>query len=857
MGGHTFGFPHERGLPISSIATNGTGAAAGRPSRARTGWQQKRDAGTFGRHGMKWKLAVGAMTIIFLHVFGVHILFPLITHHTIGSTQDADKKSLGTPPQVTSEAHGDGGFMRILSETATAWTLGEQLSRDQAILMDRYGDKAFRGHDVWMQQDAMSNPLILPPRDLEAAQDAENIQTFVPRKLTTLYREKCGNSTLLPYNGGTGREWVTSSRTWTRAYGQSVSKYRWCRGGSNIEVPELKRVLMLRSPKPRPERAVTVVTQLSLERASMLEQQCSLWPHPIAAVVYIPLLKGRIFSSEEGPWNLSPLEEGIAEMKAMHERLSALPDGCVLDLEVVAEECCNKDIGSMYPTNAVRNRALHLASTEVVLLLDADFIVDLSLARTLEDPQKYEELVKLLSEKNAMLLPAFEAWDQGEWGKKVALEAVHNGKPYISSKFMYNVVLGFHMSHYPQGHEKTNFWRWLNSTEPYEVEYQIGFEPYIMLLKKFAPYYDERFRGYYWNKVQQLMHVSLQNSFKFIVHPQAFVVHAPHKKPSTKIRTRRSGQKERNHVMFLEALEDMKHDRFVPVTGFPHLCLPPDMQRAIAELVPTQQQQDALKKMAHEVKKVPHEELKGGGAEALARARAERTYELSEAGKTSLMVREVIDKEAKEGEQVEVEEIEGDENAAAGAMNIGGRGRAAAQKYRDEMLQRGEAEGDGSEVDNSMGLIGGASADDFGAMNQVKRRKAREGADVDMVVQSAEGKTTQEQIGDSTSGEMVDDLGVLMPQDLPAVEDDGANPFAGFSDDSTIAGGFEDLQKSDGTVGSASSTTTGGSRGKVPLKNINGSSGSGAKTEKSRGGTHHAAVVVKEDQQHAVALYVQ
>jgi hypothetical protein len=142
-----------------------------------------------------------------------------------------------------------------------------------------------------------------------------------------------------------------------------------------------------------------------------------------------------------------------------------------------------------------------------------------------------------------------------------------------------------------------------------------------MLLKKFVPYYDERFRGYYWNKVQHLMHISMQDSFTFVIHPEAFVVHVPHRKPSTKMRTRRSGQKERNHVMFLEALEDMKRDRFVPVTGFPHLCLPPVMQRAAAAVVANEEQKAALLRMASVVRKIKEEELPGGGAEALARAR--------------------------------------------------------------------------------------------------------------------------------------------------------------------------------------------------------------------------------------------
>ena len=44
------------------------------------------------------------------------------------------------------------------------------------------------------------------------------------------------------------------------------------------------------------------------------------------------------------------------------------------------------------------------------------------------------------------------------------------------------------------------------------------------------------------NKVQHLMHISLQHGFNFLVHPTAFVVHVPHKKPSTKWLTRKMGQ---------------------------------------------------------------------------------------------------------------------------------------------------------------------------------------------------------------------------------------------------------------------------------------------------------------------------
>jgi hypothetical protein len=41
------------------------------------------------------------------------------------------------------------------------------------------------------------------------------------------------------------------------------------------------QVLKLESRKPRPERGLTVVTQLSLERFQMLENQCGTWPFQV------------------------------------------------------------------------------------------------------------------------------------------------------------------------------------------------------------------------------------------------------------------------------------------------------------------------------------------------------------------------------------------------------------------------------------------------------------------------------------------------------------------------------------------------------------------------------------------------
>lgn len=38
-------------------------------------------------------------------------------------------------------------------------------------------------------------------------------------------------------------------------------------------------------------------------------------PQQISAVLYIPLLKGRIFSAEEPDWNKRSLDVGVAEVR--------------------------------------------------------------------------------------------------------------------------------------------------------------------------------------------------------------------------------------------------------------------------------------------------------------------------------------------------------------------------------------------------------------------------------------------------------------------------------------------------------------------------------------------------------------
>ena len=94
---------------------------------------------------------------------------------------------------------------------------------------------------------------------------------------------------------------------------------------------------------------------------------------------------------------------------------------------------------------------------------------------------------------------------------------------------------------------------------PYLIRFKAGYEPYLLVSRHHMPWYDERFRGYGWDKVRctnymmctpaatpsrheerrhlltvyaapQVMHVWQMDSmgFQFVAHPNAWVVHRPH-----------------------------------------------------------------------------------------------------------------------------------------------------------------------------------------------------------------------------------------------------------------------------------------------------------------------------------------
>lgn len=190
-----------------------------------------------------------------------------------------------------------------------------------------------------------------------------------------------------------------------------------------------------------------------------------------------------------------------------------------------------------YPINQLRNRALAQAKTDLVLICDVDFRPCHRLARVARATSEATVLLNQVSCRlSCLVLPAFEvrddAGDDGDngdndrHGHQMGITTVANSnykedenitgmrrldklwwaktlssKRSLLQQWDDGRVVPFASRVWAQGHRTTNFDRWKGANTPYEVAYEEGFEPFVIMNRLLVPPFDERFEGYGRNKV--------------------------------------------------------------------------------------------------------------------------------------------------------------------------------------------------------------------------------------------------------------------------------------------------------------------------------------------------------------------
>lgn len=245
---------------------------------------------------------------------------------------------------------------------------------------------------------------------------------------------------------------------------------------------------------------VTLATHLSTDRLDVLPEILRRWSGPVAASIYV-----RDFAADN------------AQIAKFQERYSTLL-GDRFTFCIYASSQRNIS----YPVNIMRNRALTLVDTELVLLLDVDFLPDTDMYHSLRRQAR-----RLLSQRDMVyVLPAFEPvpavssrFKEYPRSYEELLQAVADGTVQPS--------LADHIRQQPAHLTGVNYQRWYEAEEMYEATYNMVFEPYLLMPINRIPPFSEAFLYYGDDKVQHCVHLRCRG-FRFMVLPKHFVVHVAH-----------------------------------------------------------------------------------------------------------------------------------------------------------------------------------------------------------------------------------------------------------------------------------------------------------------------------------------
>ena len=331
---------------------------------------------------------------------------------------------------------------------------------------------------------------------------------------------------------------------------------------SALEHPMRPRVLAparapgaLQPPATGEEAApITLVAQCSLDRLDRLIAQLASWRGPASVALYIESPQGSEAAAQAESEAVRRLRSAASETAIDTHRLvvSILYRASSSSLEQEA----NAEM-PLYPINALRNLAMSHAPTELVFLLDVDFVPSAGLLRELG--RDHRLLHQLRTSRTALVIPAFEVSpDHRLPRQQAALSSLLGGcSPPAASPF--------HCSHFPAGHMPTDFARWLTASERYTVDYALNYEPYIIANRRWLPPYDERFRGYGHNKISHVYAVAAAGA-TFEVMPRHFVCAHEHPKSTSWAATFGSAADPRHRMRVAAIWRRVQRDAPLPTT---------------------------------------------------------------------------------------------------------------------------------------------------------------------------------------------------------------------------------------------------------------------------------------------------
>ncbi|GIL65166.1 hypothetical protein Vafri_18964 [Volvox africanus] len=222
---------------------------------------------------------------------------------------------------------------------------------------------------------------------------------------------------------------------------------------------------------------LTVFSTATMDRVHHLESLCHMLPgSAVSAAVYLPLVQPH--GAFLLPRNEAVVQETQAKLQEVFNRLEGSSDTCSLRLLLLTEVSADRALASLVPINALRNAALLAIRTPLAAMIDVDLAISDSLKSILSDPNRVQAMQQAAT--SFWVLPAWESESHltQQDAQNTVLSAIKGDKQRLGMLWQSRHLRMFSEDIFPQGHNVTDYRRWLSAGQPYSVRYARGYEPW-------------------------------------------------------------------------------------------------------------------------------------------------------------------------------------------------------------------------------------------------------------------------------------------------------------------------------------------------------------------------------------------
>jgi hypothetical protein len=178
-----------------------------------------------------------------------------------------------------------------------------------------------------------------------------------------------------------------------------------------------------------------------------------------------------------------------------------------------------------FPINRLRNLALDNAFTPFVLYLDVDFIPVPNAFQHYQTLLRDHGWATRLEQRHELLvIPAFELFKADETN---LLADIPSTKADLLVSLQRNESAPFHLRQFAPGHGPTDFTRWYNASDIYEITWQPQYEPYFITSRRDLPPFWDGLVGYGFDKDSWVTELHAMG-YQFLAHYETYIIHLNH-----------------------------------------------------------------------------------------------------------------------------------------------------------------------------------------------------------------------------------------------------------------------------------------------------------------------------------------